>query len=203
VRYAPGSTGCPPQPPGVPCPVNFGIQTNYNLNQITTSGIDLNLNYQLPKQSWGNLSFFIQGTYLIQWDQQEKGGETIKLAGRYGGGVASTVAGSGSTGGFPRWKHNANISYSYGPWQANLNQLFVNGYQDAGEERNVGSYSIWGLNGSYTGFKNLTLTVGVRNLFDTDPPYTRQDQAFQVGYDPSLTDPAGRFWWGSIKYAFK
>jgi iron complex outermembrane receptor protein len=203
VRYAPGSTGCPPQPPGVPCPVNYGIQTNFNLNQITTSGVDVNLAYQLPKQNWGNLSFTIQGTYLIEWNQQEKGADTIKLAGKYGGGIASTVSGNGSTGGFPRWKHNANMSYSYGPWQANLNQLFVNGYQDADESRNVGSYSIWGINGSYTGFKNLTLTLGVRNLWDTDPPYTRQNQSFQVGYDPALTDPTGRFFWGSIKYAFK
>ncbi len=202
-RYAPGSVGCPPQPAGVPCPVNYGVQTNFNLNQITTSGVDLNLAYQLPKQSWGNLSFTIQGTYLIQWDQQEKGTDTIKLAGKYGGGVASTVAGNGSTGGFPRWKHNANMSYAYGPWQANVNQLFVNGYEDADETRNVGSYSIWGVNGAYTGFKNLTLTVGVKNLFNTDPPYTRQSNSFQVGYDPALTDPAGRFWWGSLKYAFK
>ena len=67
----------------------------------------------------------------------------------------------------------------------------------------MGSYGLWGLNGSFTGFKNWTLSVGVKNLLDTDPPYTRQTQAFQVGYDPTLADPMGRFWWGSIKFAFK
>ena len=202
-RYPVGSTGCPPQPPGVPCPVNFGVQTNFNVNQLTTSGLDFNLNWQGAKQNWGNLSASFSGTYLIQWDQQEKGAETIKLAGKYGGGVAATVAGNGSTGGFPRWKHNANLNYGYGPWQANLNQLYVHSYEDVNLARTVGSYSVWALTGAYTGFKNFTLSAGVKNLLDTDPPYTRQNNSFQVGYDVALTDPAGRFWWGAIKYAFK
>jgi iron complex outermembrane receptor protein len=203
VRYAPGSVGCANNPAGLPCPINYGVETNFNLNQITTSGLDINFNYISPKQDWGNITLNFQGTYTYQWDQQTQGGDVQHLIGTYGGGVADTVAGLGSTGAFPKWKHNANLGYSYGPWQANLNQLFVEGYLDAGGARDVGSYSIWGLNGSYTGFKNFTLTVGVRNLFDTDPPFTRQTQAFQIGYDPAIADPLGRFWWGSIKYAFK
>ena len=202
-RYDRNSVGCAGVPANLPCPVNFGVQTNFNINQLTTSGIDVNVNWIGPKYDWGNLSFSIAGTYLIQWDQQEKGGEVVKLAGQYGGGIASTVAGNGSTGGFPRWKHNLNLNYQYGPWQANLNQLFINGYVDADGERNVGSYSVWGLNGSYTGFKGWTLTVGVRNLLNTDPPFSNQANAFQVGYDPALTDPTGRFYWGSVKFAWK
>ena len=62
---------------------------------------------------------------------------------------------------------------------------------------------MWGLNGQYTGFKNLTLTLGVKNLFDKDPPYTRQSNSFQVGYDPALADPTGRFYYGSVRYSFK
>jgi iron complex outermembrane receptor protein len=203
VRYAPGSVGCANNTPGLPCPVNYGIQTNYTLNQITTSGLDINFAYNSPKMDCGSINFNFQGTYVYQWDQQEKGGETQHLIGTYAGGVASTVSGNGSTGAFPKWKHNWNMGYNYGPWQANLNQTFVEGYLDAGGARNVGSYSIWGLNGVYTGFKNFTLTLGVKNLFDTDPPFTRQSQSFQVGYDPAIADPTGRFWWGAIKYTFK
>ena len=40
-------------------------------------------------------------------------------------------------------------------------------------------------------------------MFDRDPPFTRQDRAFQIGYDPALTDPTGRFYYGSVRYAFK
>jgi iron complex outermembrane receptor protein len=69
--------------------------------------------------------------------------------------------------------------------------------------RDVGTWSPWGLNGQYTGFKNLTLTLGVKNMFDKDPPYSRQNNSFQVGYDPALADPTGRFWYGSVRYSFK
>jgi len=205
VRYAPGSTGCPPQPPGVSCPINYSIQTFANLNQLTTSGIDVNANYRPPPQAWGQLSFAMTGTYYIQWDQQEKGGDVQHLIGTYAGGRAATVNSTGSTGAFPRWKHNLNLGYGYGPWQANLNQQYVHSYSepdDNGESRTVSGYSVWGLYGSYSGFRNFTIAFGVRNLFDADPPYTRQAQAFQIGYDPGIADPTGRFWYGSIKFAF-
>ena len=47
----------------------------------------------------------------------------------------------------------------------------------------------------YNGYRNLTLTLGVRNLFDKDPPYTNAggQTSFQGGYDPVYADPRGRF----------
>ena len=56
---------------------------------------------------------------------------------------------------------------------------------------------------SYTGFKNLTLTLGVKNLMDTNPPFTNSNLTFQGGYDPSYYDARARFVYGSVRYAFK
>jgi iron complex outermembrane receptor protein len=72
-----------------------------------------------------------------------------------------------------------------------------------GNLRRVGSQSTWDLQGSYTGFKNLTLTLGVKNLMDTNPPFTNSNLAFQAGYDPSNYDARARFVYGSVRYAFK
>jgi iron complex outermembrane receptor protein len=207
VRYPVGSVGCPAseQVGGIPCPVQFGIQNYVNVNEITTSGVDINLTYRFPRTDWGQLRTDFNGTYVFEWDQNDGTG-TQHLIGTYAGGIANTVSGVGSTGAFPRWKHNVNFGWTLGPWSANLNQLYVHGYSEPADDvpvRRVGSYSIWGLNGSYTGFKNWTLTLGVKNIFDRDPPFTRQGQAFQIGYDPYLTDPTGRFYYGSIRYAFK
>ena len=86
-----------------------------------------------------------------------------------------------------------------------MTKYFLNTYHDTTDSptpRDVGTYSIWGLSGAYTGLKNWTFMLGVKNLGNTDPPFTQQSNTFQVGYDPSLTDPIGRFVWGSIKYAF-
>ena len=207
-RYAPGSTGCPAseQAGGLPCPVSYGVQTNINLNTLQTSGLDFSLAYRSPTQPWGTFSASFNGTYVYEWNQTEQGGDKQRLIGTYAGGVAATVFGSGSTGSFPRWKHNLLLGYTYGPWQANLTQLYIDGYTEPSDDtptRRVGAYSVWGLNAAYTGLRNFTLTLGVKNIFDANPPYTRQGQAFQIGYDPALTDPTGRFFWGSIKYAFK
>lgn len=203
VRYAPGSAGCPTPTPGLPCPVNFGIQTLVNLTELKTEGVDFNASYRFPQMSWGRVSVAINGTYLMKWDQKSINQDTQRLAGQFGGGVAATVIGSGATGGFPHWKHNATISTDIGPLRLTANQLFVGHYVDADGVRTVGTYNVWGLNAAYTGIRNFTLTLGARNLFDADPPFTRQAQSFQVGYDPALTDPTGRFWYASVRYRFK
>ncbi len=69
--------------------------------------------------------------------------------------------------------------------------------------RAASSLSLWDLQGSYTGFKKLTLTLGVKNLFDTNPPLTNSNLTFQSGYDPSYYDPRARFVYGSVRYAFR
>jgi iron complex outermembrane receptor protein len=205
VRYDPGSAGCVNAGAGLPCPVNFGIQNLVNLTTLKTSGIDFNANMRFPLTPIGQFSFDFNGTYYIEWKQKSFGQEEQNLIGQYGGGVAATVAGSGSTGGFPRWKHNANFAWMYGPWSANLHQTYVHSYKDDPTfgDRTVGALSFWDLSGAYTGFKNWTLAIGVKNLFDRDPPFSIQTNAFQIGYDPALADPTGRFWWGSVKYTFK
>ena len=56
----------------------------------------------------------------------------------------------------------------------------------------------------YTGMKNLTLTVGISNLFD-EIRRTRNAGGqvyFQGGYDPGYADPRGRFIYGRVNYEF-
>lgn len=203
VRYAPGSVGCANNPPNLPCPVNYGVQRNVNLSTLKTEGVDVNATYRFPNFSWGRMSLAFNGTYLMKWNQTAIGQPEQRLAGQYAGGVAATVIGSGATGGFPHWKHNATISTDIGPLALTLNQLYVGHYTDSGGARTVGSYSLFGLNAAYSGVRNFIFTLGVKNLMDRDPPYTRQTQSFQVGYDPALTDPTGRFFYAAVRYRFK
>ena len=48
-----------------------------------------------------------------------------------------------------------------------------------------------------------TLAVGVKNLFDRDPPFTNQGDSFQQGYDPSYADPRGRVWYARAGYRWR
>jgi iron complex outermembrane receptor protein len=60
------------------------------------------------------------------------------------------------------------------------------------------------LSASYSGFKNLTLRLGIRNLLDAEPPFTASSSygSHAAGYAGSFTDPRGRFWYGAVNYKF-
>jgi len=66
----------------------------------------------------------------------------------------------------------------------------------------VPSYALWNLSGTYTGFKGVTLTAGVKNLLDKEPPFSNQGTLFQKGYDPRYTDPVGRSLYLRGSYSF-
>jgi len=67
--------------------------------------------------------------------------------------------------------------------------------------RRVGAYSTWDIQVQYTGLRNTTLAIGVKNLFDRDPPHTHSSAA-GVGFDASYADPRGRSLYARIAYAF-
>jgi iron complex outermembrane recepter protein len=64
--------------------------------------------------------------------------------------------------------------------------------------------STWDVLLSYTGFQNVVLSLGARNIFDTKPDgvFIDSGNAFQNGYDPTQYDPRGRFVYltGSFKF---
>jgi iron complex outermembrane recepter protein len=192
----------PPDPANPDLPGRItGIPQGYiNIGNEHIQGIDVDLRYLTPTSSIGRFRFQLSGTYYIQFDGQNTDGS-------YTGGVG-TAYGGVNTGIIPRYKQYASATWEQGVWNATLANTYQTSYTDWTTDvnnnyRTVGSLSLWDLQGQYTGFKNLTLTLGVKNLFDTDPPVTNQHYAFQVGFDPSYYDPRARFVYGSVKYAFK
>ena len=108
----------------------------------------------------------------------------------------------------PRWKHYASVTWDSGPWAFTVAQSYQSSYVDVNtdfdnNERRVSSQSLFDVQGSFTGIKNLTLTLGVKNVLDTNPPATNQRLSFQASYDPQSYDARARFVYGSIRYAFK
>jgi iron complex outermembrane recepter protein len=114
-----------------------------------------------------------------------------------------------------RWKHNATLSVNKGPWSFLLSNLYRDGYADevpnggkgtppAGFNPHVASYTTWGLSTTYSGLKNTTVTVGIQNLFDREPPFTAHnvDEVVGAGWDPRVADPRGRSLSFDVKYRF-
>ena len=108
----------------------------------------------------------------------------------------------------PRYKHNADINWNYGPWGATLTNHYITGYETEpnqvdGAPHFVNSFTTWDIQGTYSGFKNVQLVVGVRNLMDTNPHlFIPTSNQFQYGYDPSLYDPRGQVVYGRVVVSF-
>ncbi|MRW91354.1 TonB-dependent receptor [Duganella sp. FT80W] len=168
-----------------------------NLGEVKTSGIDTSLRWKLPRSSFGDFGFSFDGTWVHSYKyQNETGGEFVENVGVYG-----------DNGPVFRWKHNATLNWKKGVWSASFSNKFLSGYEDendvaAAYYHKVRAYSTYSTSASYTGIKNVDLTVGIKNLFDSAPPYTNQGTTFQSGYDPRYTDPLGRTFFVKATYKF-
>ena len=112
------------------------------------------------------------------------------------------------------WKVAGSMGFKTGPWNTTLSINYKSGYKDEDMSvytikplpaRKVADYTTFNLFSSYTGFKNLTLSAGVINLFDKDPPFTwhNADGVVGAGWDPRVADPRGRTVSLSVSYDFK
>jgi iron complex outermembrane receptor protein len=103
-----------------------------------------------------------------------------------------------------KWKHNAFLNFNTGQWNFNLSQIFRNGYRNfalpASATRplynaRVDNYVTYNASIGFTPMKDLRLTAGVKNLFDTDPPFAiTYDSNSGAGssWEPRVADPRGR-----------
>jgi iron complex outermembrane receptor protein len=159
-----------------------------------TQALDLTGQWRLPSTGMGDFDAWFNGTYVLKDSYSDIDGVTQPNIGVYNGTV--------------RWRHNAALRWSRAAWSLTLSQRYSGGYVDQNTvaeqyRRDVSAYSVWTLTGSYTGFANLTLSGGVKNLLDTAPPFSNQAINPQTGYDPRFTDPVGRAFYLRASYQFK
>ncbi len=177
--------------------LDYVLATLGNLGEMHTSGIDLGLNWKLPRSQYGNFTFAFDGTWVQKYEyQNERGGEFVQNVGVYGDNAPVF-----------RWRHNASLQWNMDKWNATLSNKYMSGYRDQNYvdpqfEQSVKAYSVWSLSGAYSGFKNTEVTVGVKNLLNEDPPFSNQIGTFQSGYDPRYTDPLGRTFYVCATYKF-
>ncbi|MRW91368.1 TonB-dependent receptor [Duganella sp. FT80W] len=169
-----------------------------NLGDVNTNGIDLSANYRLRTKDYGSFTFSDNATWVHKYEYQNFAGDEMhQRVGVYSG-----------DGPIFRWQNTLNVNWSKGKYGAGLTGHYKSGYQDYNGEdaevadHRVASYTTWDTYGSYEAMQNLTLTAGVRNLFDRNPPLSYQTSNFQVGYDPRYTDPTGRTFYVRATYNF-
>jgi iron complex outermembrane receptor protein len=183
-------------------------QTLANTGNANVQGLDLFANWK-DNFSFGKLDVNLNGTYMDTFDQTSPGGDISHKVGTIVDGDGNPVIGAQNGGVVLRWKHQLAGTWSKGPWSTTLVQNYRTGYQ-VGHDLNdnkvfISSEATYDANVTFRGIKNLTLALGVKNLFDKqpDPIGTAVTNQFQSGYDINQYDPRGRFVYVTAGYKFK
>jgi iron complex outermembrane receptor protein len=172
-----------------------------NTGRITTDGIDLSVQYS-QHTPIGTFHEDLEGTAVTQFLQQQyNGGPELNLVGNLQIQTLNPAF---------RWQHNVRVDWtSPGKmWGGGLADRFYSGYVDEfalpdGSLRHVGSYSLVDGYVSVRPVEQLTVLFGIKNLFNTSPPFTNASQNnFAAGYNALIADPLLRNFYVNLKYTF-
>ncbi|TXI23439.1 MAG: TonB-dependent receptor [Roseateles sp.] len=166
-----------------------------NRGREKVSGLDLGMALRNLQTAWGSFGLQLNGTLTLKSSRQTGDGDPY----------VSNLARFVNDGAVQRWRHTVSLDWEKGAYSATLSNSYLSGYTDqhivGKDDRKVAAYSLWNLSAGWALNKTLTLRAGVQNLFDKSPPFSQQAYYFLNGYDPSYTDPRGRFGYVSLKYS--
>ena len=195
-----------------------------NQGKARYQGLDFDVT-GVSSTSLGKLTNHLSLTYMLKSDYEVVGlpGYQSSLGG-YGPDTENTF----------RWLLAASMSLETGKWTNTINVMFKPGYRDdvavvdpvngcisdtcvrvakpdgtygslRSVNRRVSDYGLIDWQGRYAWSKQLTLTVGVKNILDTNPPLSimaMDGTGNMRGFDARYTDPLGRSFYATVSYKF-
>ncbi|KQV60636.1 TonB-dependent receptor [Pelomonas sp. Root1217] len=168
-----------------------------NRGKQRISGLDLGVNLNGLKTGFGQFGLRVNGTLTLKSQQQTGDGDPF----------VNNLGVFINDGVVQRWRHTVSLDWETGPVSMTLSNSYLQGYNDqhiiGKPDRKVSAYSLWNLSAGWEANKSTTLRVGVQNMLNKAPPFSQQAWFFLSGYDPSYTDPRGRYIYASLKYAFR
>jgi iron complex outermembrane recepter protein len=182
----------------------FISQTNANLFKEYVSGLDINLDYDIPLGP-GYILLRGNGSYYYKYDMQNFNGTWTSQIN-----VGDSQAGVNG-GVIVRWRHSLTLGYSAPSWALSVTQNYQEPYLDSKStitqvSRYVSAYDTLDVQGSFTGLSHFDFTLGVKNLFDRSPPYANYASItnnFVGGYDLSYGDPRDRYVYATVGYTLQ
>ena len=173
----------------------------FNAPSLELSGIDLALVYARDLATAGSFRASLDLSYTLQYDVILANGNKIKGAG-------SRNAGNSIGRPMPRYRANAGLNWQRGRHELSLGAHYIHSYQDdTPQSAFLGAYigyaetidSMTTIDLQYR-FKlsGSVITLGVKNLFDEEPPLVNVDGA----YDYYTHDPRGRIFHARYRLRF-
>lgn len=174
-----------------------------NQGRLKTSGFDIAADWRGAVTPMGRFSVGVSGTLVLNYDRQ----------------FGPLEADRSNLGVFlndqviQRWRHRLSLGWDKGPYSATIANQYSSGYLDQNTtydpvtdsllpSRRVKPYSLWDLTGSWQVSKQMKLSGGVLNVLNTPPPFSNQAYYFLATYDPTYTDPRGRYFFARLSYSF-
>lgn len=170
-----------------------------NIGSRRTQGLEVSLRGGV-EAAGGVFSAGLDGTYLL------KKREKFLPSAPYGDSLIGVFTFTGDLG--LKWKHNAFINYTNDNFTLSVSQLYRDGYKNFAlpgiangtvtrpdYNEFVDEYIIYNLSAGVKVQDNMTLIFGVKNIFDTDPPFAiTYDSNTGAGssWEPRVADPRGR-----------
>ncbi|MFZ6692866.1 TonB-dependent receptor domain-containing protein [Undibacterium sp. SXout20W] len=149
-----------------------------NIGKLETSGVDVSGSYFYKLNGWGSLAFNLNGTYLSKLSVENTPGlGSYDCVGYYGPSCGTPT---------PKWRSKARVTWDT-PWKLEVagtwrhmdsvtselnstNPLLNSNGPAAVIESQMGSRDYFDLYAAYPLTKNVTISGGINNLFDRDPP---------------------------------
>ena len=200
--------------------LDIGTGTNYlafvadnrNLGKYYATGLDFDVVGRL-KTGVGDVTSQLAATYMIREVQQlQTDGPYYSAIGNHNPNLGAVTF---------RWQGRWTNTLKSDRWAHTLGLNFKSGYQDIqqtvdvvdasgaviGREPvrlRVKEYFTLDWQTQFTPIKSLAFTVGVLNVFDTDPPLSLKTAGGgqQFGYDDRYYDPRGRTYYLNASYKF-
>lgn len=158
-----------------------------NVGGINTAGIDYDLRYSF-ETDFGDFRLGLDGTYLLEYDKILGYGEPVDHVGRFE---------VNHDGMFAKLKTNFTVNWDISDFSTTLTTRYISsvveteaGWWTDAFERDVDSNIIVDLQASYAATEHLTISAGVDNLFDKEPPFVYS--AFGANTDVATYDVIGR-----------
>ena len=180
-----------------------------NIGSRRTEGLEVALRGGVDAFG-GVITGGLDGTYLL------KKREKFLPSAPFGSSLIGRFTFAGDLG--LKWKHSAFVSYTKDDFTFNFSQIYRDGYKNQAlpgiangtvvrPDFNpmVKSYVTYNTSVSVDLLKQYRLTAGVRNVFDTDPPFAiTYDSNTGAGssWEPRVADPRGRSFTLSIEAKF-
>jgi outer membrane receptor protein involved in Fe transport len=196
-------------------PLGFVVATNANIGSVETSGLDLGAAYVTRLGDMGTLNFNMNGTYMRTSSVENVPGLGKYDCVGYHGATCETPT--------PKWRHKFRTTWAT-PWKFDVaatwrymgktesemlssDALLHADTPPAAIERELGARNYFDLNVQYPITKKISLSAGINNLFDKDPPLASTNVTPAAGVAngntyPQVYDSMGRFIYMNVTARF-